>query len=322
MEMHSPFDLLIKETLPAIASSLVSHLLNRKVVEIETLEHELALVVSKRYCDFVFRAVLDDGTVAVVHIEVWLKDKSEIPRRMLEYLIALHQTHGFFPAQFVLFIEEGAENYRDPVPLRNVVGATCALVPVRAWNLSDLPIGELSDLQTPRDLILSLFMNRGQMTDAELQQKFAANVNKFSEEELIFLLAAADYAQRKRLIRPELSEWLVQKVMETVTNVNFLDHLLTIPIVKDSVEANLREKLEKSKKEGIEIGIKDGVKKGVKKGRKQGLKKGIEIGKDDERRKFIRILHKRGTSPDEIAQMLEIPLSYVQSVLASENGTH
>jgi hypothetical protein len=34
----------------------------------------------------------------------------------------------------------------------------------------------------------------------------------------------------------------MQKIMETVANVNFWDHLLTIPIVKDSVQANLNEK--------------------------------------------------------------------------------
>jgi hypothetical protein len=44
----------------------------------------------------------------------------------------------------------------------------------------------------------------------------------------------------------------------------FLDHLLTIPIVKDSVQANVSEKPEKSKKEGIEMGIEMGIEIGTK----------------------------------------------------------
>jgi hypothetical protein len=49
---------------------------------------------------------------------------------------------------------------------------------------------------------------------------------------------------------------------------------------------------------------------------------GIEIGKDEDRKKFIRCLAQQRSSPDEIAQIAEVSLDYVQSVPASENGTH
>jgi hypothetical protein len=38
---------------------------------------------------------------------------------------------------------------------------------------------------------------------------------------------------------------LILEIMETVANVNFLDHLLTPPIVKDSVQANLNKSRKK-----------------------------------------------------------------------------
>jgi hypothetical protein len=47
---------------------------------------------------------------------------------------------------------------------------------------------------------------------------------------------------------------------------------------------------------------------------------GIEIGKDEDRKKFIRCLAQQRSSPDEIAQIAEVSLDYVQSVPASENG--
>jgi hypothetical protein len=302
MEMHSPFDFLIKQTFPGVAQALIAHLLGRNVVALHAQEQEYPLVVSRRYCDFVFRAQLDDERNIVVHIEVWLNDKPEIPQRLQEYQVALSKAYDTFPVQIVLFIDEGAEAYRNGAQIHNGLGELCSLIPVRAFDLPRIPVSVFSDLNSPRDLILSLFMDRTGLSDRALQQKFAENVNKFSEEELVFLLAAAEHALRKKLISPQLSEGLILKIMETVTNVNFLDHLLTIPIVKDSVGANLREKLEKSEKEGI----------------KKGIKKGIE----KERQKFIHSLFKRGTPPDEIAQIAEVSLEYVQSVLASENGTH
>jgi hypothetical protein len=143
---------------------------------------------------------LDDGRDIVVHIEVWLNDKPEIPKRLQEYQVALSKAYDTFPVQIVLFIDEGAEAYHNGTQIHNGLGELCSLIPVRAFDLSRIPVATLSDLNSPRDLILSLFMDRTGLSDQALQQKFAENVNKFSEEECVFHLAAAEHALRKRLI--------------------------------------------------------------------------------------------------------------------------
>jgi hypothetical protein len=245
MEIRSFYELLVKETLPGIALPLVSRLLNRRVVAIETLAPQLPPVVSKRHGDFFFRAVLHDGAVIVVHIEVCFKDKPDIAARLLDCQVALFQAYGSHPVQFVLFVEDGAEQYRSNVRLYTPLGNVCSIVLVRAHNLADIPIASLSDLETPGDLILSLFMNRAGLSDEIWQQKIAENLNKFSDKELVFLLLAADYARRKRWMRPELSEGLIRKVLETTMKVNSWNHGWIIPIVKDWAEVNPKAKPEK-----------------------------------------------------------------------------
>ena len=136
MEIHSPYEFVIKATLPHRAAELIALILNVGVASAELENTELSLTVARRHCDFVFRVTLTDGRVAIVHIEAWLTDKPEILRRMPEYQAAFFQKYGAFPVQSVRFIDDGAKKYRRGDEVTNVPAPPCAVDFFSAFKLN------------------------------------------------------------------------------------------------------------------------------------------------------------------------------------------
>jgi hypothetical protein len=111
---------------------------------------------------------LDEPNI-VVHIEVRLNDKPEIPKRLQECRGTLSKAYDSFPVQIVLFIDEGAEKYRTGVQIHNGLSELCSPALVRAFAIFRIPVSVFSDLNSPRDLILSLFMDRTGLSGRALQ---------------------------------------------------------------------------------------------------------------------------------------------------------
>ena len=68
------------------------------------------------------------------------------------------------------------------------------------------------------------------------------------------------------------------------------------------------------REEGIEIGMKKGMEEGIEKGMEKGMEKGIEKGK---REVIENLIIKLGLSDKQVADIAEMPVSFVKKIRAS-----
>jgi predicted transposase YdaD len=61
-------------------------------------------------------------------------------------------------------------------------------------------------------------------------------------------------------------------------------------------------------------------KEGRKLGRKEGMAKGLEKGRMQERVERVLAMHAKGVSPEQIAYLLDIPISTVKEILSAADG--
>ena len=68
------------------------------------------------------------------------------------------------------------------------------------------------------------------------------------------------------------------------------------------------------REEGIEIGMKKGMEEGIEKGMEKGMEKGIEKGK---REVIENLIIKLGLSDKQVADIAEMPVSFVKKIRAA-----
>ena len=86
--------------------------------------------------------------------------------------------------------------------------------------------------------------------------------------------------------------------------------------IKQGVEQGIKQGVEQGIKQGVEQGIRQGVKQGVEQGIKQGVEQGIKQGIQQ----LVQTLHQNGLTPDSIAQLSNLPLERVKSLLGTPSS--
>ena len=69
--------------------------------------------------------------------------------------------------------------------------------------------------------------------------------------------------------------------------------------------------------QGIEKGIEQGIEKGRQEGLQEGLQKGLQKGRQED---IEKLLLKGALSPEEIASILEVDLSWVEEIARKVAG--
>ena len=86
--------------------------------------------------------------------------------------------------------------------------------------------------------------------------------------------------------------------------------------IKQGVEQGIKQGVEQGIKQGVEQGIRQGVKQGVEQGMKQGMEQGVEQGIQQ----LVQTLHQNGLTPESIAQLSNLPLERVKSLLGTPSS--
>ena len=79
----------------------------------------------------------------------------------------------------------------------------------------------------------------------------------------------------------------------------------------NSFERILNTKIE----EGLAKGMKEGIRKGMEEGMKEGMKEGIKEGREKEREQLVMSSFRKGKTPEEIADFLDLALEQVQQIV-------
>ncbi|MFT3945870.1 MAG: hypothetical protein QM763_02755 [Agriterribacter sp.] len=83
---------------------------------------------------------------------------------------------------------------------------------------------------------------------------------------------------------------------------------------EEGIEIGMKKGREKGMEEGIEKGIEKGMEKGIEKGMEKGIEKGIEKGKQEV---IENLIIKLGLSDKQVADVTEVPVSFVKKIRAS-----
>ncbi len=88
--------------------------------------------------------------------------------------------------------------------------------------------------------------------------------------------------------------------------------------IEEGVEkmCNMGDYIEaKAIQRGIEQGIERGIEQGIESGIEQGIERGISKGKEQEGIRIVRLqLEKKKRTPEETAEILDMPLGYIQKI--------
>jgi predicted transposase YdaD len=199
---------------------------------------------------------------------------------MLEYYVLLKQRYPDRPIrQMVLFAGEG--NPRMENELRD-----CGIVyTYEIKSMKEIKCRELMDSEKMEDKILAVLCN---------VEDFESYILKLSEELMEYPeKVRQDYLEKLSIAlkyRPKLKLEL-KRILE--------EKKLPLTITEEMIKQDpfFREGLERGKKEGL----KEGVEKGIEKGKKEVIQK---------------IYQKGILSPEEIADLLELPLEFVKEAIA------
>ncbi|MFC5412300.1 hypothetical protein ACFPMF_23445 [Larkinella bovis] len=280
--MPQDYDKIFRENLAEIILPLVRKTVGLNPQHLENLPEKLQRTV-ERIPDFL-KKVVDPGRESyILHIEIQTADASDMVYRMLEYAAMLLRKHKLLVRQYVFYIGEGRA--KMPVLLETgllTYGYTLV-------NLSDIPYRQFMDSDKPEELILTVLAN--------LEQEKPREVINYILQKLRH--RAPDHFQLGKFIRQlEILSQLRNFQSIVSEEAETMAHGFDITIDRLYIK-------------GREEGIKEGLKEGVREGMENGVKIGNEQG---QRTLILSVLRKKTLSPEQIAELLDVPVKLVLDV--------
>jgi len=215
-------------------------------------------------------------TGEIYHVEFQSTNDPSMPVRMAVYFYLILQNYGKAPKQFLVYV--GRENCSMP----NSIEVEGSKHSYKVIDLKrDLDCQSLLESPNPNDWVLAVLCRMDQEREAvrRIVERIKTIRDKREQQELIqkvFILAGLREEQILNLVEQEVKS--MGLVIDPETNLY------------------LKQLVEKGRKEGME--------KGREEGRKEGIKRSIQ-----------KLYTKKKLSPEEIAEILDVPLSLVEEAI-------
>ncbi len=233
--------------------------------------------VKERRADFLVE--LEDGSI--FHLELQTQNDKNMPFRMLEYFILISSKYPDKSIkQMVLYVGEKPLNMKNKIETENLSYS------YRLMDIREISCEELFKSKSLTDKILAV------LCDVKEPEKYF--------RELLIELYKLPERERRDYLKKLLNLLTIRsKLVE-----EFKLEVKKMPITFD------RETIENHP--FFKDGLKEGLQKGLEKGKLEGLKEGLERAKRED---VIKLHKKLNMSVKEIAEVLELPLDFVEEVL-------
>lgn len=264
--------------------------LDKELVEIYPEAEQPA---NNRVVDKLVKVFLRDGAERwmLLHIEVQRKNEKDFPRRMFEYFIRLFAKHGHPVAAIAILI--GKDGSKMPAAYEDHCLWMRARYDYKTICIADYPDEELAESTNPFAAVMlvakeALLRVKGgeEEQDKALLEKKILMVRLLKDRLAVF-------GQKKtQAILSFLYNYVVFK--KTETNRKFEEK--TDQILGKTNTMDIFDQL-------VEIKYQEGIEKGVKKGLQKGLRKAVRL-----------FLTNTEFSPEKIAELVEVPVSFVERI--------
>ena len=275
--------------------------------ELTELFPELKKQGGSRFVDMLVKTFLKNGKEEwiLVHIEIQGGSTKGFPKRMFQYWYRIYDRYGVDIIALAIFT--GNKRQQHPDTFHKIFMGTEITYRYNAYHIFDHSEAELLAMDNPFALIVMAAQKallQGKVPEEELAghrltvARALIQSNKFSHkriEKLLFFLKNFIYVGNEEINR-KFDEQIEQLTGRAIT-------MGIIETIK---------KIERE--EGFEMGMEKGREKGIEEGMEKGIEKGIEKGK---REVIENLIIKLGLSDKQVADIAEMPVSFVKKVRVS-----
>ena len=275
--------------------------------ELTELFPELKKQGGSRFVDMLVKTFLKNGKEEwiLVHIEIQGGSTKGFPKRMFQYWYRIYGRYGVDIIALAIFT--GNKRQQHPDTFHKIFMGTEITYRYNAYHIFDHSEAELLAMDNPFALIVMAAQKallQGKVPEEELAghrltvARALIQSNKFSHkriEKLLFFLKNFIYVGNEEINR-KFDEQIEQLTGRAIT-------MGIIETIK---------KIERE--EGFEMGMEKGREKGIEEGMEKGIEKGIEKGK---REVIENLIIKLGLSDKQVADIAEMPVSFVKKVRVS-----
>ena len=245
----SVYDKAIKENFEKSLKTIIQNVDGLHIVKSQPLRTKMQHT-KERDPDELSKIWLSDGTEAILHAEVHLKDEDEVNFRLCDYHVMIKRLHKtLLLVQYVVYI--GNEN---PKYIKGEWQTESLMFRYHVIILKDIPYQLFLQADNPETVVFSILANfQGEEPDI-VGEKIAARLNKL----------AKTHANREKYY----------------TQLRVLSNIRKLQPIIDKVMANIFKLIDISEDplyvKGIEKGKTEGILEGILEGEIKGKLKGIE----------------------------------------------
>ncbi|MBN8788485.1 MAG: hypothetical protein J0I84_15455 [Terrimonas sp.] len=271
--------------------------------ELTELFPELKKQGGSRFVDMLVKAFLKNGKEEwiLVHIEIQGGSTKNFPKRMFQYWYRIYDRYGVDITALAIFTGNKRQQHSDM--FHKTFMGTEITYRYNAYHIFNHSEAELLAMDNPFALIV-------------LAAQKALLQGKVPEE----LLADQRLAVARALIQSKkFSHKKIEKLLVFLKNFIYIRNdeinrkfdTQIEQLTGGTVTMGIIETIKKiEREEGIEIGMKKGIEKGIQK----GMEKGMEQGKQDV---IENLITKLGLSDKQVADIAEVPVSFVKKIRAA-----
>jgi predicted transposase/invertase (TIGR01784 family) len=272
------YDRIWRENMQAALPGIIEKVLNINIVQKQDLPDKV-LMTKQREVDVLQKIVDSSGKIFILHIEIQVKNESEMVYRMAEYRIMIERLYKLPVRQYVLYIGLGK---------------------------SDMPFFLRSE---------GLYFRYNLVSFSQISYKLFIS-SQHPEQHLLAILADFEGEEPETIITTILQK--IQQASDSDFSENQYVQQLRILIQLRNLSEQFNhamEKVSKFFKEERDPFFQKGIKKGIEEGIEMGIVKGIEQGIDIKNHEVVKnLILELGLSDEQTSAVAGVSVEFVKEI--------